>query len=244
MVLSMFRIKNKLYSVIIAAAAAALLPMALNFIDFIGFKTSSNALNIYAVVIIFTVPFVIIDRYTYRIMGGGTKTHKSNFFFSRRILTILSAILIGYNFWTTNMVYFKADVIKTFTMNFENRLFSRFEQIEGFTLDTPIAVISDGRYVYGKDIGENYDLFPKIKGNVGFRFNIMGLGINSQVATIDAKILIENLLGISVNTATEEQIEEIMKTDEYKSMGVYPAFDSAKMINGVAVINMCDKEIN
>ena len=51
-----------------------------------------------------------------------------------------------------------------------------------------------------------------------------------------------NLLGIELKTASKEEIEEIMKTDEYKSMGVYPAHTSVKMINGVAVVNFIENK--
>lgn len=154
-------------------------------------------------------------------------------------MIILSVILIGYNFWTTNLGYFKADVIKTFTVNFENRLLLRFEQLEGFSIDMPIAVITDGEYVYGKKISEDINLFPKIKNAAGFRYNIIGTQEPGS-STRKAKVLIENLLGVSLKTADKEQIEKIMKTDEYKSMGVYPAFDSVKIIDGVAVANFID----
>jgi len=135
--------------------------------------------------------------------------------------------------------YFKADVIKTYTMNFENRLLSRFEQLDGFSVDTPIAVITDGEYVYGRKVSEDVNLFPKIKNSAGFRFNIIGLQKPNE-STRKAKILMENLLGVELNTASEEEIEDIKNTEEYKSMGVYPALDSVKMINGIAVANFID----
>ncbi len=117
----------------------------------------------------------------------------------------------------------------------------RFEQLDGFTLDTPVAIITDSRYVFGKKLSEYDELFPNIKNSRMLRSHIMGLW-NGPKATGRTKILMRNILGIDLNTVTEEEIEEIKKTEEYKSMGVYPAYDSVKMINGTAVANFIENK--
>lgn len=63
--------RMKVTNKILVTAAVLVLPMALNLIDFVGVETYSIPLNIYAVVFIFIIPFVVFERYTYRIMEGG-----------------------------------------------------------------------------------------------------------------------------------------------------------------------------
>jgi len=149
----------------------------------------------------------------------------------------LSFVIICYNFWLNNAYYQKADYITENTKSFETRLLGRFEQLEGFTLDTKFAVIADNLNFYGKNIQEVRAILPHIKNDQGFYgYNVIGL--RDQVsASFKTKMLMRNFLGIELDTASPEETEEIIKTDEYKSMGVYPAYDSVKMINGIAVVN-------
>ncbi len=113
----------------------------------------------------------------------------------------------------------------------------RFEQLEGFTIDTKFTIIADNLNFYGKNINEIRAIIPHIQNDQGFYgYNVVGLRDQKSV-NLKTRNLMRNLLGIELNTASSEEIEEIMKTDEYKSMGVYPAYDSVKMINGIAVVN-------
>ena len=97
-------------------------------------------------------------------------------------MIILSVIIIGYNFWTTNLLYFKMDVLKTNTVGFFNRVYARFEQLEGFTKETKFTVIYDNSKFRGNSISEEitafnmnrrYASFPNYS-DPGFEYRVVG----------------------------------------------------------------------
>ncbi len=230
--------KIKKLNIIFTALCAAALPLAVNFVDFIGVKTAASTLNTYAFVLMFILPIVLFARYK-KLWGGVQNSNK--LFFAKRILIVFSVFIIGYNFWMNNAYYQKAEVITENTKNFENRLLGRFEQLEGFTIDTKFAIMADNDYLFGKNVRDHWRNFPYIANDQGnYGFYVTGLR-DLNKANYKTRNLMKNLLGVELNTASGEEIEEIKKTDEYKNMGVYPAFDSVKMINGIAVVNFDDR---
>ncbi len=62
--------KVKIVNKIFIAALLLLLPLAVNFIDFIGVETSASTLNTYAFVLIFILPVVLLSEYQMNTRGG------------------------------------------------------------------------------------------------------------------------------------------------------------------------------
>ena len=181
-------------------------------------------------------------------MGGGGRTLNIRFF-TKRILIILSFIIISHNFWLNNAYYLKADYVAENTESFLTRLLSRFEQLEGFTKETKFTVIYDNSKFRGNSISEEitafnmnrrYASFPNYL-DPGFEYRVVGFkGYNE--ADFRMERLMKNMIGAELKAASDEEREKIMKTDEYKSMGVYPAETSVKMINGIAVVNFIENK--
>ncbi len=63
--------KPKAVNKIFIAVLLLLLPLAVNFVDFIGVKTSASTLNTYAFVLIFILPTVLLSKYQMNRRGGG-----------------------------------------------------------------------------------------------------------------------------------------------------------------------------
>ena len=235
--------KVKLINKAVIVIVFLLMPFILNFMGFAAL--SIHCCMMYSFVIPFIIPFIFMDRY-FMDKDVNKKTYSGNkCFWVKRVMVVLSAIIIGYNFWTTNLLYFKLDVLKTNTVSFFTRMYSRFEQLEGFTDKTPIAFIVDGKEFLDKSVNQSYAVFPNTKTLLMIRYNVIsgfaeGTHKPPYYATFKNSDFLKNLLGIIIPRASTEQIEEIMKTDEYKSMGVYPDYDSVKMINGIAVANFID----
>ncbi len=70
------KVINKVFILI----SVLLLPFALNFIDFIGVETESDTLTVYAVVLIFIIPFVILEKYVKNVKNkrGGVQLNASS----------------------------------------------------------------------------------------------------------------------------------------------------------------------
>lgn len=135
------------------------------------------------------------------------------------------------------------------TKSFVTRLISRFEQLDGFNKDTKFTIIYDNWNFTENPIGKGIDVFP-IGGRYmtfpnlhepGFTYRIVGFKGKDNAAFAMEKLM-RNLIGVEFKAASKEETEEIKKTDEYKSMGVYPEQTSVKMINGIAVVNFREEK--
>ncbi len=233
--------KLKAINKILAVVIMALIPLAVNLVDFIGVDTEANNLNTYAFVFILILPIVLLSKYQ---MDTGAL---NVIFFTKRILIVLSFIIIFHNFWLNNAYYLKADYVMENTKSFVTRLISRFEQLDGFNKDTKFTIIYDNWNFTENPIGKGIDVFP-IGGRYmtfpnlpepGFTYRIVGFKGKDNAAFAMEKLM-RNLIGVEFKAASKEETEEIKKTDEYKSMGVYPEQTSVKMINGIAVVNFID----
>ena len=237
--------KLKAVNKIFAAVIIALLPLTVNLVDFIGVDTEANTLNTYAFVVIFILPFVLLSKYQMNTRGGGTL---NVIFFTKRILIVLSFIIIFHNFWLNNAYYLKADYVMENTKSFVTRLISRFEQLDGFNKDTKFTIIYDNLDFKENPIGKKNNVFP-IGGSYmtfpnlyepGFTYRVVGFKGKDNAAFAMEKLM-RNLAGAEFKAASKEEMEEIKKTDEYKSMEAYPAKTSVKMINGIAVVNFIER---
>jgi len=227
--------KIKTLNTVVVAGLVFLMPMAVNFVDFAAAQASASNLNSYAFVFVFIFSIILFVRYQ-----SSSNAGKNKYFFSKRILIVFSFIIIGYNFWLSNAYYQKLDVITENTKSFESRLLGRFEQLEGFNINTKFTIMADNYYLFDKHVRQHWGNFPYIVNDQGnYGFYITGLR-DLNKANYKTRMLMKNLLGVELNTASGEEIEDIKNTEEYKSMGVYPAFDSVKMINGIAVVNFVD----
>ncbi len=150
---------------------------------------------------------------------------------------VVIAIVIASNIILSSVYYLKIDKVYEATVLFENRMYSRIESTEGYDRYTPIAVIasSGSFYVHGGDI------YPEIIEDTGIWQKYIGFndlaGTRPSYATDRAIRFINNTLNVGAVGATPEQIDEILASDEYSNMGVYPSDDGIKMINGIVVVN-------
>lgn len=59
-------------------------------------------------------------------------------------------------------------------------------------------------------------------------------------ASTSWKTLLRNTLGVSVNYCSHDEFIDIFTSDEYKTMGVYPADSSIQKINGIITVKLVD----
>ena len=116
------------------------------------------------------------------------------------------------------------------TKSFVTRLISRFEQLDGFNKDTKFTIIYDNLDFKENPIGKKNNVFP-IGGSYmtfpnlyepGFTYRVVGFKGKDNAAFAMEKLM-RNLAGAEFKAASKEEMEELKKTDEYKSMEAYPA---------------------
>lgn len=231
--------KLNIYRVSLICSFILLSPICFNFIDFGAPETTSNTLNVYAVVFVYIFPIILMERFI-----DFNKYKSILLYITNWGLMISTTVIILYYFWLTNLYYLKVETAYKHTIAIDNRILSRIESMEEFDINMPFVVLSNpGDIVYGKSTyQEAVEMFPYIISDPGISgIFIDGFGASTyEDATLRVVNLIKNNFGVELKMANNEQIDSVLMSKEYKKMGVWPSPDSVAVINGVMVVNFVD----
>lgn len=207
------------------------MPLAFNFVDFIAPETFSSTLNIYQIVFLFLLPLFLV---------------KNDFKNIMTLLTIFSLTSICLtNFSSSNLYYLKLSSYYEQTAHFYNRLFMRIESFEDFDANLPLAIIGDE---YNDFYGETFDSFPQIQNDQGLWNRYIGVNSYYYDAVLrKSTTMLENILGVRMKRASEDDVLKLINTKEYRMLDTYPANNCIDIINDILVVKLTNSwkiEIN
>ena len=203
-------------------------PICLSIVQIMAPKTYVDTITAYAFVMCIITPLILLDY---------SKRNIVNI-----VMGVLALAIIINNYAINSRYYLFVDVVYEQTFAFENRLYSRIEETEGFEYGMPIAIVADNRTEILKTNYNNYTSFPELRGERGIFKKYIGLSQDFLRNTKKTVNLFINMLGADVTYASEEQIDAIMKTYEFEQLTVYPAQGSIKVIDGIMTVNFIDHE--
>lgn len=109
-----------------------LVPFCVNIVDFISPNSKSGNLTIYACVMIFIIPILLLEK---------NNMKRVEIKKSIKWIAVICLIIIGVNnYYLNNIYYLKVSTYYKQTELFYNRLYSRIEEIDGFKPNMKIAV--------------------------------------------------------------------------------------------------------
>lgn len=193
------------------------LPISINMLYILNPQVSMHTLMVYGNIIIFIIPFLLYEE-----------IKKEKFISMIKNISIIFSIFIIFEYITlANECYTRLFLTYENTYAFYNTLVTRIEENENFNSGTKVALIGK----YNGDLLNNYDGFFKDT------FQITGIRNAHQLITTYSNMnFLRNYIGINFNFATETEINEIKKTEEYNKMNTYPYNNSIQMINGILVV--------
>ena len=219
------RLYIKAWKMILLIGLLAITPIALNIIDVVSPYASSSTLNVYSIVLFYVLLIVLCDN----ICQSSIKPLK--------LVTLLTLFLIGYNHLLLSGIYYmKISTYYERTYGLYNRVLARIEELDEFEYKkkNPIIVIGSLPSLnYGRD--ERY-AFPEIINDQGLWGQFVGATRDTEAYKITA--FISSFFGVDFEIASQEQKERIITTSDYKNMGVWPAKNSVRCIDGVVVLNL------
>lgn len=218
---------KKFNSKLITSILILLFPLCVAVLDIIAPQTTTETITSYAFVMCIIAPLLISEY--------------SNINILKMIMGILAISIIINNYGTNSRYYLLSEVVYEQTSFFVNRLYSRIEETEGFEYGIPIAVIVDNESAINTTNYNNRTDFPHIKGERGILPKYNGLNQDHYQNSIKIAALFRNTLGADVSYVTKHQIDEVIETEEYEQLTVYPAQGSIKVIDGIMVVNFIDQ---
>ena len=136
---------------------------------------------------------------------------------------------IANDYVITNQAYYREQAVTTQTTAFLNRLAMRIETTEGWNEETPILIACDGD-LFGKYVVSlpAFDDLLELRGTA-YEPNYSSEGIVR---------FMEYYLHFPVNSVGEEIRKQIIESEQYREMPIYPDQESIQMMNEVLVIKL------
>ena len=174
--------------------------------------------------------YVSVYIFFFIILKSVTGDHLSKrFAAAKNITALLLSIIVLSNIYSANAVYLRLNVKYEHVHSYYTTLITRIQMTEGYDEDTKLLFIgdksaSDTLYPYGE-------------------FDRLGIDINEMDFYVDLysyKKFIKYYIGFNAkfekDDVEEQIINEVIKTEEYKKMGIYPYENSVKKINDYMVV--------
>ena len=209
--------------VLLLLALVALLPLAINCMYLITDPTSIHTLVLYGFVCLYVLAAVILD-----FSLSSEAPQKCKRLLSRVALNlgiVALALIVIINTYVANEAFLNLHLRYENSYAFYTSLLADLRSNPEFQEGTKLAVV--GSYD-SPDFYEYYFRFlPELTGVMGFLPDSYSYGA-----------FMHYYLGLSIPIATAEEAQQIMATEEYQNMNVYPYYGSTKVINDIFVVKL------
>lgn len=220
------------YNFILLIILIMLMPFAINIVDFVAYNTNITILNIYQYCITYILSIIVIEKYI-----NISKKSLKNWIYT---ISIISLVIIGWqNFVITNQYYYKIEKFNEYTKSLNNRLLNRIETTPGYDYDMPVMIIGQKNSQFYNKLYDTNDWNNIVTFDQGLWGRFIGY-IDLYENNSDAKIIkyINNQLGLNLVSASEEERNKVLITEEYNQLKTWPSVDSVKIINNILVIKL------
>lgn len=195
---------------------------------------NTDTLSIYGICMIYILLIKYSDDWVIKAEKVPIKMKKI-FTMSTRLICV---IMIFFFFYITQIYYFKVHVFYQRTYAIANRMVMRIEELEEYPAIRKVVIGGNPgkRQDYGTAEVMFDDVITSDRGLWG-QYVGMGVGTSDYALTKFTKFM-NGFLGTNYESVKSDEMLELMRTDEYMRMPVWPHKDSVQVINDIIIIKM------
>jgi hypothetical protein len=228
-------VQRKLYkdvlSYLLLILVCFFVPLAAAFIYFMAPEVDYSMLMLYAYVFVYVIVLELFERC---IIDWKSVSVWKMVISIAVVATLFVSCYTDY--LLTNRAYLRTDIATERVKSYFNRVISMAENTEGFKHDDGIVILGEFYYVDNPssveiDVFDSEDL-RELSG-VALENGLITSGVRDN--------FIKTFIGYEIADISWAERDEIMDTDEYKAMPVYPENGCVQKINGVWVVKMCEE---
>lgn len=166
---------------------------------------------------------------------NGKETYSARLSCVSQFVTIICLIAVIWgNYYMCNQGYYRAEAMTKSTDSLVNRLVYRIESTEGWSPEMPVY-LANCRALFNENCDTNILAFNGLTRVDGTEIRPWYNG--------DAVVkYMQVYLNFPVKKIPVERQEEILETEEFARMGIYPEEDSMRMIDGVLVVKFAETQ--
>lgn len=218
---------KKWYFYSIFALFLITVPVAANVILIISPDVTYHLLMRYQWVLVPVLMYAFCVRYGFlhsEIIG--LKKNRMALGMQWAICLAMLVLVIHYGV-TDNIAYFNLEKKYEKTYAYCLRLVDRMEQTEGYYMGMPVAMVG----VQGSDVMPETDITGAVTSNmIGMTGDYLVYTDNNYQA------FMKHYLGVTMNLVSDEEMERIYHTEEYRALSSFPETGSMKVVDGVLYI--------
>ena len=235
-------IKKKLYrdalKLALLLVVCGFVPLAAAFIYFMAPEVDYSMLMLYSYALIYVLVLALLE-YCLREWGSaflidGIKKYMCYLIVA---VTIAAVSLSCYaDYLVTNKAYLRMDLATQRTASYFNRVIAYAESADGFMAGDAITILGE---FYYKDNPSSVEI--DVLASEDLR-TLDGVALENGLITSGVRDnFIKIFVGYEMADLSDKEKQEIMETDTYKAMRVYPSQGSVEKIDGVWVVKMCEE---
>lgn len=232
--------ERKLYHDVLTFIMLVLLcffvPLAAAFIYFMAPEVSYSMLMLYAYALIYVMVLALLE---YCMEDWHTKPvsvkWKSTLRYTVVIVTVGTIFVSSYtDYLLTNRAYLRTNFATERVQQYFNRVLAMVETTPGFEEGDIVEILGE---FYYRDNPSSVEI--DILDSEDLR-ELDGVALENGLLTMSVRDnFIKMFVGYEMADLPYEDKKELMETDEYKNMPVYPAEGCVQKINGIWVVKMC-----
>lgn len=216
------------------------LPLAVAFVYFMAPDADYSMLMLYAYVLIYVMLAAMTELCMEHWKAG--KGEKRIQVYAKYAAVLLVAGVLAVSAYTdyliTNQAYLRMEITKDRVTSYYNRIIASVEAQEGFQNGDAVAFLGEFYYVDNPSPleaesldGFGTDIFRTMSG-VTLENGLLTSGVRNNI--------IRTYIGFEMTDLSSKEGEEIMQSQTYQNMPVYPAEGSVEKINGIWIVKLCE----
>ena len=234
-------VKKKLYQdilrFILLLVVCGFVPLAAAFIYFMAPEVDYSMLMLYSYALIYVLVLALLE-YCLKEWGSALLMDKIRKYacYLLAVVTIAAILLSCYtDYLLTNKAYLRTDLASQRVASYFNRVIGFAETTEGFMAGDELTILGE---FYYKDNPSSVEIDVI---NAEDLRTLDGVALENGLITSGVRDnFIKIFVGYETAGLSDSEKKELLETDAYKEMSVYPSQGSVQKINGVWVVKMCD----
>ncbi len=234
------KIYKDIYRLVLTVMFMFFLPWAAAFVYFMAPEAPYSMLMLYAYCLVYVMLIALMELCMKHWSEEKTLLVKKIYW--RKGCVLLVAVLVTLSCYTdyllSNEAYFRTEIAKDRVVSYFTRMISRVEEQEGFSYGDKVTFMGEFHYLNNPspldDVEDDSMDFEYLRAMSGVALE------NGLVTSGVRNNFIRTYIGFEMYDMTDSERAEIMESEIYKEMPLYPAQGSIQKMQDIWVVKLCE----
>lgn len=231
----------KVWNCTLYCVFAFFVPLATAFVYFMAPEVDYSMLMLYAYVLVYVTVVMLWEKAAreweyFELKKNKKKAGAANVV---SLFVLIVMIISCYsNYLVSNRAYLRMEISYERVTSYFNRIIASVESMEDYKNGDAVAILGEFYYKDNPSPVEIVDVLD----TESLR-DMSGVALENGLITSGVRnSFIETFIGFDMANLSEAEIKEIMASEQYVGMPIYPEKGSIQRINNTWVVKMCESE--